>query len=63
MDGALIGGLFLTGGGSRLDGMCDLAEEALRCRARIALPVDIQDWPEDIFDPAWTTAAGLAMYW
>jgi len=62
MEGALIGGLFLAGGGSRLDGMCDVAEETLRCRARIALPADIQDWPEEIFDPAWTTAAGLAMY-
>ena len=28
----------------------------------IALPVGIQDWPDEICDPAWTTAAGLAMY-
>ena len=62
MQGALIGGLYLAGGGSRLDGMCDLAERILQCPVRIALPVGIQDWPEEIFDPVWTTAAGLAMY-
>jgi cell division protein FtsA len=62
MQGALIGGLFMAGGGSRLDGMCDLAERILECPVRIALPFGIQDWPEEIFDPVWTTAAGLAMY-
>jgi cell division protein FtsA len=62
MQSALIGGLFLAGGGARLDGMCDLAERILQCQARIALPLGIQDWPEEIFDPVWTTAAGLAMY-
>lgn len=62
MEGALIGGVFLAGGGSALDGMCDMAERLLRCQARNALPVGIQDWPEEIYDPAWTTAAGLAMY-
>jgi cell division protein FtsA len=62
MEGALIGGLFLAGGGARLDGMCDVAERVLQCQARIALPLGIQDWPEEIYDPCWTTAAGLAMY-
>jgi cell division protein FtsA len=62
MQGALIGGLFLAGGGARLDGLCDIAEQELKCQARIALPAGIQDWPEEIYDPAWTTAAGLAMY-
>ncbi len=62
MEGALIGGVFLAGGGARLDGMCDMAERVLRCQARNALPVGIQDWPEAIYDPTWTTVAGLAMY-
>ncbi|MFN7998878.1 MAG: cell division protein FtsA [Bryobacteraceae bacterium] len=62
MEGALIGGLFLGGGGAKMDGMCDAAERTLGCLTRIALPVGIQDWPEEIYDPAWTTAAGLAMY-
>jgi cell division protein FtsA len=52
----------LTGGGARLPGMCDVAEKALRCQASIGLPAGILDWPPQIDDPAWTTAAGLAMY-
>jgi cell division protein FtsA len=52
----------LTGGGARLPGMCDVAEKILKCQARIGLPVGILDWPADIDDPAWTVAAGLAMY-
>ncbi|MGE5570537.1 MAG: cell division protein FtsA [Rhodospirillales bacterium] len=52
----------LTGGGARLQGMCDAAERVLKCQARIGLPVGILDWPGEIDDPAWTAAAGLAMY-
>lgn len=62
MESALIGGIFLAGGGARLEGMCEIAEEVLHCRACNALPVGIQDWPDEICDPAWTTVAGLAMY-
>lgn len=52
----------LAGGGARLQGMCDVAEKILRCQARIGLAVGILDWPQELEDPAWTTAAGLAMY-
>ena len=62
MDGALMGGMFLCGGGARLEGLCEVAEETLQCRVSNALPVGILDWPDDLLDPAWTTAAGLAMY-
>ena len=62
MDGALMGGLFLAGGAALLEGMCEAAEDALRCRVCNALPVGIEDWPEEICNPAWTTVAGLAMY-
>jgi cell division protein FtsA len=62
MEGALMGGMFLCGGGARLEGMCEIAEEVLRCRACNGLPVGIQDWPDELCDPAWTTVAGLAMY-
>ena len=54
--------VLLAGGGARLAGMVDLAERELRCQARIALPVGIADLPESLYDPTWTTAAGLAMY-
>ncbi len=52
----------LTGGGARLQGMCDVAERVLHCQARIGLPVGLIDWPQELDDPAWAVAAGLTMY-
>lgn len=62
MDRALIGGVFLTGAGARLPGLCDVAERELQCQARYGLPIGIRDWPEAMNDPEWAAAAGLAMY-
>ena len=62
MDHALIGGVFLTGGGAKLPDLCDVAERVLQCQARFGLPFGIQDWPETMNDPEWSAAAGLAMY-
>jgi len=62
MENALSGGLVLTGGGSLLHGMVELAEEELHCPAWRGLPRGIVSWPEDLNDPAWCTAAGLAKY-
>jgi cell division protein FtsA len=62
MERALLGGVFLTGGGAKLPDLCDVAERVLQCQARFGLPAGIQDWPEELRDPEWATAAGLAMY-
>lgn len=62
MERALMGGIVLVGAGAQLAGMCDMAERVLNCQARNGLPVGIEDWPEELDDPAWTTAAGLMMY-
>ena len=62
MENSLLEGVFLTGGGARLQGICDLAEMVLNAPAKYALAVGIEDWPDKLHDPAWTTAAGLAMY-
>lgn len=62
MDRSLLGGVFLTGAAARLPGMCDVAERVLECQARYGLTVGIRDWPEELDDPEWATAAGLAMY-
>ena len=62
MDHALLGGVFLTGAGSRLPDLCDVAERVLQCPARFGLAVGIRDWPETMRDPEWATAAGLALY-
>ncbi|MGD0773570.1 MAG: cell division protein FtsA [Candidatus Solibacter sp.] len=62
MERSLIGGVFLTGAGAKLPGLCDAAEDILQCQTRFGLTEGIQDWPLELNDPAWCTAAGLAMY-
>ncbi|HEX4277130.1 MAG TPA: cell division protein FtsA [Bryobacteraceae bacterium] len=62
MQRAIASGLVISGGGALLSGLCDVAERVLDCPARIGLTQGILDWPEELNDPAWTTAAGLAMY-
>ncbi len=58
----LLEGVILTGGAAMLPGMLDLAENTLQCQARNGLPIGIKDLPDELMTPAWTTAAGLAMY-
>jgi cell division protein FtsA len=62
MDRSLLGGIFLAGGGAKLPELCDVAERILQCQARYGIAVGIQDWPEELRDPEWSAAAGLAMY-
>ncbi len=62
MECALTGGLVLTGGGSLLHGLVEMAEHELRCPAWRGLPRGIVGWPDDLNDPSWATAAGLAKY-
>jgi cell division protein FtsA len=62
MERSLLEGAVLTGGGALLPGMCDIAERVLNCQARNGLAVGIDQWPPELDNPVWTTAAGLAMY-
>lgn len=62
MEGALMGGVFLTGGGAKLPDLCDVAERELECQARYGLTIGIQEWPEPLDDPEWSVVAGLSMY-
>lgn len=62
LDQPLLEGIILTGGGAMLNGMCDMAERVVNCPARNGLPTGIGGWPDEINDPAWCVAAGLAMY-
>ena len=55
-------GLVICGAGALLPGICDVAETVLECPARIGLAQGFREWPDELNDPAWTTAAGLAMY-
>ena len=62
MERNLLEGIVLSGGGAFLNGMCDMAERVLNCQAGNALAKGLGDWPEELNSPAWTTAAGLALY-
>jgi cell division protein FtsA len=62
MERNLLEGIVLTGGGAFLNGMCDMAERVLNCQAGNGLAKGFGDWPEELNSPAWTTAAGLALY-
>jgi cell division protein FtsA len=62
MDRSLMGGIFLTGAAAKLPDLCDIAERELQCQARYGIAIGIDDWPESMDDPEWSTAAGLAMY-
>ncbi len=62
MEQSLLEGAILTGGGTLLNGMCDLVERMLNCQARNGLAHGIENWPRELDNPIWTTVAGLAMY-
>ena len=62
MERNLLEGIVLTGGGAFLNGMCDMAERVLNCQAANGLAKGFGEWPEELKNPAWTTAAGLALY-
>ena len=61
-DLALREGVVLTGGGSQLEGMVEVAEKVMGCPARLGFPRGIENWPEELMNPVWTVAAGLSMY-
>ena len=62
MEQALVGGVFLVGGGAKLAEILEVAADELGCQSRFGLAVGIADWPPEMDDPEWSTAAGLAMY-
>jgi len=62
MEQSLLEGVVITGGGALLPGMCDVAERIMHCQARKGLALGIEDWPNELDNPTWTTAGGLAMY-
>jgi cell division protein FtsA len=57
----LIAGAVLTGGGSTLDGMVELAEEILDMPVRQGLPLGIQGLSDELSHPVYATAIGLAL--
>ncbi len=58
----LIAGVVVTGGGSLLDGMLELAEETLGLPARQGLPLGVQGLTRELSHPVYATAIGLALF-
>jgi cell division protein FtsA len=55
-------GVVLTGGGSLLDGMTDLAEETLGLRARTAVPRRVRGEVKPVLKPQYATSVGLLYF-
>ncbi|MFH1434053.1 MAG: cell division protein FtsA, partial [Candidatus Uhrbacteria bacterium] len=60
--GMLPAGVVLTGGGSKLTGMVDLAKKQLRLPASLGTPIGITSVVDYSDDPAFSTAIGLVMW-
>jgi cell division protein FtsA len=59
---ALGAGCVLTGGGSRLPGILDVAESMLRGPARVGSPVPISKLPPSMTGPEFSSALGMMLY-
>ena len=55
-------GFVLAGGGARLNGLAELAEQTLHLPVRVAEPKGLADLPEQVAQPEYATVVGLVMY-
>lgn len=55
-------GLVLTGGGSNLPGIAELAEQITKLPVRIGVPQNLYGVADSLNDPAYATAVGLLMW-
>jgi cell division protein FtsA len=62
LDGQLPAGFILAGGGARLHGLDEMAEDAFHLPVRIAEPKGLADLPEQVVQPEYATVMGLVMY-
>jgi cell division protein FtsA len=62
LDGQIPAGFVLAGGGARLKGLIDLAEQSFHLPVRIAEPRGLADLPEQVAQPEYATVVGLVMY-
>jgi len=59
---SLRGGVVLTGGGSQLDGLLELAEQIFDTGVRYGLPQGLGGLSDVISSPTWAAASGLLLY-
>ena len=57
--GLLPGGLVLTGGGSKLLGLPDMAAEILDLPVRVGVPIDVRGMADKVAGPSFATSVGL----
>lgn len=62
MQGLLVSGLVITGGGSLLDGIKEVAESLFDVPVRIGKPKIVHDDPEVLGNPMYATGYGLLLY-
>jgi cell division protein FtsA len=61
LDGQIPAGFVLAGGGARLHGLLELAEESFHLPVRIAEPKGLADMPEQVAQPEYATVVGLVL--
>jgi cell division protein FtsA len=57
-----VGGVVLSGGGSRLAGIVDVAESVLRRPLRLSWPMPLAKMPSTLSEPEFSTVLGMALY-
>jgi cell division protein FtsA len=57
-----IAGIVLSGGGSRLPGLLDIAESVLRKPVRLSWPVPLAKMPAELAEPEFATTLGMIYY-
>jgi len=60
--GMLPAGVVLTGGGSKLPGIIDIAKETLKLPVQIGFPAELNGVVDKVDDPSFATAVGLLMW-
>lgn len=61
-DEALRGGVVLTGGGAKLDGLLELTEQVFAASVRYGLPQRLGGLVDVISSPSWAAASGMLLY-
>lgn len=55
-------GLVLTGGGSNLGGIVDMARDITRFPVRLGIPMNLPGVSDALYDPAYATSVGLVLW-
>jgi len=61
-DRQLSGGIILTGGGARLEGLIEVAENVFNAPVRLGVPGDFQGLGDEVATPNFAAAVGLILY-